>query len=38
MNQVLRLVILKTILKRRKKKRINNYNNKPQQISKHRLQ
>ena len=36
--QVLRLVVLKTILKRRKKKkRIDNYNT-PQQISKNRLQ
>jgi len=40
LNQVLRLVILKTILRRKKKNRINNNNNniKPQQKSKHRLQ
>ena len=40
LNQVLRLVILKTILKRRKKKKRinNNNNNNPQQISKHRQQ
>jgi hypothetical protein len=40
LNQVLRLVILKTILRRKKKRRINNKNNnrEPQQKSKHRLQ
>ena len=39
LNQVLRLAILKTIWRRRKKKRINNISSsKPQQKSKHRLQ